>query len=250
LAGQLPANMTETAVVLVRLPGVGLKSWPVDSSLAEVPVEAAEQIRQFYSWPGKRNYDGRWWSSTLGRHVVFESLLERDALMMADFSTEVVAVCAQPLAFLWPRGTPHATSHVPDFFLRLSCGDGRLVDVKHVDAVAGTRSQIALTAAACAQIGWQYKVFTGTDCAPAMDRNVRWLSGYRHDRYRPPRSVLQAIDHAFRRPIALCEGVSRAAACCTSSVGAMLSHVYHCLWAHHLRADLSAPLTMMTTVSR
>ncbi|MDN4517184.1 TnsA-like heteromeric transposase endonuclease subunit [Mycolicibacterium austroafricanum] len=242
--------MTETAVVLVRLPGAGVASWPADSPLAGIPVETAEPIRQFYSWPGKRNYDGRWWSSTSGRHVVFESLLERDALMMADFSTEVVAVCAQPLAFLWPRGTAHAAHHVPDFFVRLSCGDGRVVDVKHVDAVAGARLQIALTAAACAEVGWQYEIFTGSDCAPALDRNVRWLSGYRHDRYRPQRSVLRAIDEAFGCPTPLREGASRAAAGCASSVGTVLGHVYHCVWTHHLRADLSVPLTMTTTVSR
>jgi hypothetical protein len=29
MAGQLPTNVTETALVLVRLPGAGVWSWPV-----------------------------------------------------------------------------------------------------------------------------------------------------------------------------------------------------------------------------
>ena len=224
------------------------RSHPVDAGVGGMPVEIAEPIRRFYSWSGKRNYDGRWWFSTSGSHVVFESLLERDALLMADFTAEIVAVSAQPLAFLWPRGTAHAAHHVPDFFWRLSCGDGRVVDFKRADAVSRAHTQIGLTAAACAEIGWQYRVFTGIDAA--VEGNVRWLSGFRHDRYRPARGLRTVIDEVFGSPAPLRDGASRAATRCTLSVSTMVGHVYHCLWMHHLHADLSVPLTMTTTVSR
>jgi hypothetical protein len=249
LAGQLPANVTDTAVVLVRLPGAaGVVSRQLNTEVSELPVETAEPIRRFYSWTGKRNYDGRWWFSTTGRHVVFESLLERDALMMADFTAEVIAASAQPLAFLWPRGTAHAAHHVPDYFLRLADGGGRVVDVKRADALVGARTQIALTETACAEIGWQYRVFTGI--TPPLDQNVRWLSGYRHDRYRPDRGVLVTIDNAFSSPAPLSDGASSAAARRALPVSIVLGHLYHCLWIHHLHADLSVPLTMTTAVSR
>lgn len=39
------------------------------------------------------------------------------------------------LAFLWPRQIKGSTYHVPDFFVRLSNGHGRIVDVKRLAAV-------------------------------------------------------------------------------------------------------------------
>lgn len=62
-------------------------------------------IREFFSWPGKRNYEGLYWSSTSRAHVDFESLLEREYLMAADHAPDIVAIAAQPLALLWPHGT-------------------------------------------------------------------------------------------------------------------------------------------------
>ena len=133
----LPRNLTDTTRVLVRLPGAakGVANHPLTGEPAGLSVEAALPIRRFYSWKGKRTYEGRWWCSTSGGHVEFESLLERDALMMADFDVDVVAVAVQPLAFLWPRQIKGSTYHVPDFFVRLSNGHGRIVDVKRLAAV-------------------------------------------------------------------------------------------------------------------
>ena len=69
-----------------------LPDWPATAGLS---VEAARRRSAACSWKGRRNYEGRWWCSTSGGHVAFESLLERDALMMADFDVDVVAVAAQ-----------------------------------------------------------------------------------------------------------------------------------------------------------
>ena len=92
------------------------------AEVASLRTEDALPIRQFYAWPGKRNYEGLWWSSTTRRHVEFESLLEREYLLAADATVDVVAVAAQPLALLWPHGTPGERNHVPDFFVRLASG--------------------------------------------------------------------------------------------------------------------------------
>lgn len=204
----LPRNLTDTTRVLVRLPGAkGVANHPLTGELAGLSVEAALPIRRFYSWKGKRNYEGRWWCSTSGGHVEFESLLERDALMMADFDVDVVAVAVQPLAFLWPRQIKGSTYHVPDFFVRLSNGDGRIVDVKRLAAVGSSEAQFALTRAACNEIGWQYEVFTGIQ--PIFGKNVRWLSGYRQDRYAPRDGITSAIIDAFKEPTPLGVGVER-----------------------------------------
>ena len=187
----------------------GVVNHPLTSELAGMSVEAALPIRRFYSWKGKRNYEGRWSSSTSGGHVEFESLLEREALMVADFDVDVVAVAVQPLAFLWPRQIEGSTYHVPDFFVRLSNGDGRIVDVKRRAAVGSSEDQFALSRAACNEIGWQYEVFTGVQ--PIFGKNVRWLSGYRQDRYAPRDGITSAIIDAFKEPTPLGVGVERAA---------------------------------------
>lgn len=119
----LPVNSSDRTRVLLRLDGV-IRNDDVSPDLVLLAVERAVPIRRFFAWPGKRNYEGVWWSSTVRAHVPFESLLERQYLMWADFEPEIVAVAAQPLALLWPRGTAGHKNHVPDFFVRLSNGDG------------------------------------------------------------------------------------------------------------------------------
>lgn len=44
------------------------------------PLERARAVRDFFAWPGKRNYEGLWWSSSNHGLVRFESLLEQQAI--------------------------------------------------------------------------------------------------------------------------------------------------------------------------
>jgi hypothetical protein len=243
----LPRNLTDATRVLVRLPDArGVANHPLTDELAGVPVEAGSPIRRFYSWKGKRNYEGRWWCSTSRGHVEFESLLERDALMMADFDVDAVGVAAQPLAFLWPRQIKGSTYHVPDFFVRLSNGDGRIIDVKRPAAVGTSQDQFELTRAACNEIGWQYEVFTGIQ--PILGTNVRWLSGYRQDRYTPRDDIASVIVDEFAEPTALGVGVQRAARKRQAREPDVLANTYHLMWKQALRAELTAPLSMRAEV--
>ena len=155
----LPRNVTDVTRVLLRLYGA-VRNEAVSPEVASLPTEDALPIRQFFAWPGKRNYEGLWWSSTNRGHVAFESLLEREYLLAADAAVDVVAVAAQPLALLWPHGTPGELNHVPDFFVRLASGDGRLVDVRAPDRVEKNAAQFAMTREVCIEIGWQYEVFS------------------------------------------------------------------------------------------
>jgi hypothetical protein len=214
----------------------------VGDDLAALRFESALPIRRFYSWKGKRNYEGRWWSSTTGTHIEFESLLERDALMVADFDTDVIAIAAQPFAFLWPRTTAGSKYHIPDFFQRLASGDGRVVDVKHPAAVATAATQLDLTRQACCEIGWEYQVFTGIE--PTVRTNVRWLSGYRQDRFVPPDRVAAHIIEAFKVSTPLGIGVKCAASSLGSPEPPVLATIYHLMWKHALRTDLSVPMNM------
>lgn len=95
----LPANATDSARILARLDGRMLDE-PVLPACASLRLESSLPVRSFFSWPGKRNYEGSWWSSTTCSHVGFESLLERDFLMFADYDRGVVGIASQPFAVL------------------------------------------------------------------------------------------------------------------------------------------------------
>jgi hypothetical protein len=193
---------------------------------------------------GKRNYEGRWWCSTSDGHVEFESLLEREALMMADFDVDVVAVAAQPLALLRPRQIEGSTYHVPDFFVRLSNGDGRIVDVKRLAAIGCSEDQFVLTRAARKEIGWQYEVFTGMQ--PIFGKNVRWLSGYRQDRYAPATALRRRSSMRSRHPRRSVSASNGRLGNAAHGSRTFSRTRYHLMWKQALSADLTVPLSMQT----
>ena len=75
-----------------------------------------------------------------------------------------------------------------------------------------------------------------------MTANLKWLSGYRHPRYRVP-ATLDALRCVFASSTPLMAGAE--------SVGdpiAVLPVLFHLLWVHELCADLSVPLYEFTPV--
>ena len=241
----LPTNMTDTTRVLLRLDG-SLRNEMVGGRVVSLSVESALPVRQFFAWPGKRNYEGSWWSSTNGSHVQFESLLEREYLLAADFDTEIVAIAAQPLAFLWPHGVKGQRSHVPDFFARLDCGDGRLVDVRHPEHVERNAAQFDMTREACSEAGWQYEVFTGLPQVVSL--NLRWLAGYRQDRCAPAGEVAVRICEGFGEPVSLTAGLRRICKSTGLPKEMIMANTLNLLWRRRLSADLTQPLSMDSEV--
>ena len=120
-------------------------------------------------------YEGSYWSSTVRRHVRFESLLERDWLVSADFDPDAVAFQWQPFVLKWPRGTKSHRSHVPDFFCRVRSGDGVVVDVKRPDRFHDSKvsEQFEMTREVCSSVGWHYEVFSGPP-EPAVRTWASW----------------------------------------------------------------------------
>lgn len=241
----LPRNVTDVVRVLACVDGT-VQNLHLSPDVGSVPLERATPIREFFSWPGKRNYEGLYWSSTNRRHVDFESLLERDYLLAADNASDIVAIAAQPLALLWPRATRGNRDHVPDFFVRLANGDGRLIDVRSPKGVEKYAEQSTLTRKICDEIGWEYEVFTGL--SPELAQNLRWLAGYRHDRNAPPAEIAESITRCFAEPVALEVGLGEASRRTGRSVEHTTANVLNLIWRRHLSADLSRPLSMSSEV--
>jgi hypothetical protein len=86
-------------------------------------------VRDVQSRAGQRNYSGLFWSSTMGAHLGYESLLEQDRLLLADFDDGVQGIACQPLWLRGPDG-PKTVNHVPDILLEHTDGAFTIVDVK------------------------------------------------------------------------------------------------------------------------
>ena len=77
---------------------------------AEAAFEDALPAREFLSYRGQRHFPGMWWLATSGRHVGYESWLERDHVMAMDFDPDVGGCLAAVRADLGGRaaGVTHS----------------------------------------------------------------------------------------------------------------------------------------------
>lgn len=197
-----------------------------------IRFEDAPPVRRFPSYKGQRNYPGSYFAACMGRHVGFESWLERDQLMMLDFSRQVGSFSAQPFWLLWESGGK-VRRHAPDFFVRLADGSGVVVDVRADDRIAPEDAEaFEVTAAACELVGWGYRRVGALD--PVLAANVRWLAGYRHPRCLCEEYRAQLLG-VFTRPSPLLAGAE--------AVGdriAVLPSLFHLMSAGVLAADLAS----------
>lgn len=139
-----------------------------------VPLETGRAVREPTSWQHKRNYSGFYWAATVRRHVWFESLYERSALMRLDRDRRVMGIAAQPAWLHWP--TAPATKHAPDYFVRYADGQAGLVDVRPADQIDHkTAAVFERTRQLCDRLGWRYLVVS--DIEATEQRNLRFLSG-------------------------------------------------------------------------
>jgi hypothetical protein len=207
-----------------------------------VRFEDVAPARSFRWSRRQQHFPGWWWLATTGRHVGYESWLERDHLMLLDFDPAVVAVSSQPFWLHWNDGR-RSRRHAPDFFARLAGGAGVVIDVRADDRIEPEDAEgFSVTAGACAAAGWGFRRAGVVD--PALAANVRWLSRYRHPRCAGRPGIADALRLAFASPAFLSAGVA--------VVGdniAVLPVLFHLMWRRVLAADLSAgPLSSSSLV--
>ena len=136
---------------------------------------------------------------------------------------------------------------MPDYFVRLANGDRKLIDVRGTQGhKEKALAQFDLTRASCAELGWQYEVWTGLPAELAT--SLRWLAGYRQDRCAPSPTVTDRLTAAFKNGAALGDGIEQVAVFASVSREIVTANVYHLLWTHELTADLTRPLSWETEV--
>jgi hypothetical protein len=162
--------------------GVRVGGEEVRGCLADLSLERrCEPVRTPGVYQRQRHMPGRWFSTTAGRFLEYESLLERDWMLLMDFDREVEWIYEQPLRLRYLRdGRP--VSHVPDLLVWRQ-GAPELCDVKSQERVEDPtfQAQVEATGLACAEAGIGYRVLSEPE--QQLLANVRWLAGFRE---RPP----------------------------------------------------------------
>jgi hypothetical protein len=241
LAAAVLAGVEGLGVELVFGDADGCRRVPLDGC-RDRRFEDAVPARPFRWSRGQGHFPGWWWLATTGRHVGYESWLEREHLMLLDFDPAVAAVASQPFWLHWHDGR-RSRRHAPDFFARLADGTGVVIDVRADDRI-GPRDAEAFeaTARACESAGWEFRRVGAVD--PVLAANVRWLSRYRHARCAGRPGTAGALRRAFAWPAPLLDGAAEA-----GDSLAVLPVLFHLLWLRELTADLgSGPLGPSTAV--
>ena len=105
----------------VRVGGEEVRGCLADLSLDL--LRRCEPVRIPGVYQRQRHMPGRWFSTTAGRFLEYESLLERDWMLLMDFDREVEWICEQPLRLRYVKdGRP--ASHVPDLLVWRHGGAG------------------------------------------------------------------------------------------------------------------------------
>lgn len=215
---------------------------PVDE-LWSLPLEKCAPVRKASSYKGQKNFTGEWWCSTTESHISFESWVERDFLITADFDPKIVGISVQPFTFRFLSATGKQRQHTPDVFLRTRSGDGVVVDVRPdrlVDDEA--REAFGSTIELCRRAGWTFRRVA--EQPPIRAANLRWLAGYRNPRNRRQDVVTDLISLLTPNPKTIGD-----AAIAAGEPMLVLPTLYHLLWTHEIDVDVdSAPLGEHTLI--
>ena len=135
-------------------------------------------VRQFRWSRGLGYFPGWWWAATTDSHVGYESWLERDHVRL------LISIRRSPVS---RRSRSGCTGRVTGVgvarpgLLRPPAGRCVVIDVRADDRIeAADAEAFAVTAAACARLGWEFRRAGEID--QVLGGNVRWLARYRHPR--------------------------------------------------------------------
>ena len=170
----------------------------VTAGSAGVPLAAAARFRwrRPLRWaegvPAReRQFPGQWWSATDGRHIGYESWLERDHPMMLDFDPAVTAVASQPFWLSWAEADQESAPACAGLFRPANGrggGRGRLHEPRTAQR---DQEPGCVRGGPGGERGGGDRNLSGPagGCDRVLAANVRWLAAYRHPRRRIPGSL-------------------------------------------------------------
>ncbi|GAB6847084.1 TnsA endonuclease N-terminal domain-containing protein [Paraburkholderia kururiensis] len=185
-------------------------------------------------------FRGRFPSAKSDHPVSFESLLERDALLLLEFSPGVLTYREQPLFTFYPHNG-RMRKYTPDFEVTFVDGATRLIEVKPAYKLLDAEEAGRLTCLAdhFRRWGTDFQVLSETEIrrSPDLLANLRSLMPYRAYPVAPLQQRLAIEQLGTRAPVSLADATARLNG----------RHAVMQLIAHNvLVSDLEQPLTAET----
>jgi hypothetical protein len=215
-----------------------------DWSTGPPPVRRLSSIRRPQSTAASRHVPVEAHSVTTGHSIRLESGLEHDLLRALDRQHDVVWFAAQPARLTFPvkrKGRPFR--HTPDLLSQKASGAVTVWDAR-AEPKQGEdfKLKAALTAGACAHVGWGYRVFAGY--GDVLRANLMWLEAYRRTQpwYEPARELLSEL---LTGEIASVGTVLAADA----GSGHLISAMWHYLWRGGIDCELGEQITPETVLT-
>jgi hypothetical protein len=208
----------------------------VRGGLADLSLDLLRRcapVRRPGVYQRQRHMPGLWFSTTVWRFLEYESLLERDWMVLLDFDHGVEWICEQPLRLRY-RKDERPASRVPDLLV-WRAGTPELCDVKSAERLEDCefRAQVQAMELACAEAGLGFWPCRIASC-------WRMCGGSRGFRGRPPDP-----DGERARMLSMLAGGA-------STVGELLAGAHelmlarpmlmHLLWTGEALTDLAAPV--------
>ncbi len=159
----------------------GERTVPLKMSGAALFTDDVIPWRIFRWRRGQKHFSGFYWSSTMQKHVTYESRLELQRLLIADFDPTVIKIHSQPFQLV-ADCEGRVRRHIPDFLLTHSDASVAVVNVKPEKRLkeAKVSDALAWAESVLAPKGWRHEIWTGDN--QIFVENVRFLAGYRRDR--------------------------------------------------------------------
>lgn len=202
-----------------------------DWTLGPPDVRGLRPIRNPRSTEKSRHIPVQAHCVVTGTTLTLESGLEYDLLLMLERDRAAAYFVPQParLGVTLPNG--RRTIHTPDLLMLDTAGRVTIWNVRSEQRQDDKfMVQSDATAAACHEVGWRYKVFSGHSRAKKF--NLRWLAAYRHDRpwYEAARPELVGLCNAGATMNDVIEA--------DRGSGHLVSAMWHYAWRGDLIVDL------------
>jgi hypothetical protein len=216
-----------------RSPSGRLIERPV-GQLRKEQLEKYEPVWQPERYKGRRAIATWWRLAGEARHAGCATLGALEAAVSLEFDPQVVTFAAWPVRLGWAGSED---GYVPDFFARLTNGQGQLlVRRPGGGAAAGWAATLELLQTAGQEAGWQVRVHQEDADDEVAARNRQRLSRWRHARLADA-DTAQVLHQVFTRPRPLIDGVTASGLPKLPTV----AKAHHLIWTRELLIDWTKP---------
>ncbi len=197
-------------------------------------------VRKFGRYPGMKNFPGKYWSATTGRHLEHESWNERAWAMVLDFDPTVTGIVSQPFQLIG-RQPDGLWRHTPDYLAERRGRPRLVLDIHPEDQSQQEdfRRLAERTRLVCEDFGWEHRVVH--DVPDQLLKNIDFLGAFRRSFPDPfgfrPR-LLEAATEAIT-PSDLCDMVGEPIV--------VIPQLFRLCWLGFLRWDLMLPFRYFVT---